>query len=68
MRLQRVEEIAPVQAIARNGAWVEHLAGTGHIPVATHDDLPWTDAVVFGTPAPAMSPATTARSPSAKRR
>lgn len=50
MRLRRVEEIAPVQAIARNGAWIEHLAGTGHIPVATHDLL-WADAVVFGTPA-----------------
>ncbi|WP_328647651.1 NAD(P)H:quinone oxidoreductase [Amycolatopsis sp. NBC_00348] len=51
VRLRRVEEIAPVQAVARNGAWVEHLAATGHIPVATHDDLLWADAVVFGTPA-----------------
>ncbi|MEW2501098.1 NAD(P)H:quinone oxidoreductase [Amycolatopsis sp. NPDC047767] len=51
VRLRRVAEIAPASAIARNRGWREHLAATGHVPVATHEDLLWADGIVFGTPA-----------------
>jgi NAD(P)H dehydrogenase (quinone) len=51
VRMRQVEETAPPQAIARNDAWIAHLGGTAHIPVVTHDDLLWADAIVFGTPA-----------------
>ncbi|MFD8419560.1 NAD(P)H:quinone oxidoreductase [Streptomyces sp. NPDC059466] len=50
VRLRRVTETAPAQAVARNGAWMDHISATQHIPVATHEDLLWADAVVFGTP------------------
>jgi NAD(P)H dehydrogenase (quinone) len=51
VRLRRVEELAPLRAILSNDAWVQHLAATSHIPLATHEDLLWADAVIFGTPA-----------------
>ncbi|KEF94983.1 NAD(P)H:quinone oxidoreductase, type IV [Mycobacterium sp. TKK-01-0059] len=50
VRLRRVHELASAEAIATNSAWAAHLAETEHIPTATHDDLLWADAIVFGTP------------------
>jgi NAD(P)H dehydrogenase (quinone) len=51
VRLRRVAELAPPQAVDANPAWRAHADATAHIPKATHDDLRWADAYAFGTPA-----------------
>jgi NAD(P)H dehydrogenase (quinone) len=51
VRLRRVAELAPPEAIDSNPAWRAHADATAHIPEATHDDLRWADAYAFGTPA-----------------
>lgn len=51
VRLRRVAELAPDEAIDQNPAWREHLESVRHtVPVASHDDLVWADAYAFGTP------------------
>jgi NAD(P)H dehydrogenase (quinone) len=50
VRLRRVAELAPPEAIDSNPAWRAHADATAGIPVATHDDLRWADAYAFGTP------------------
>jgi len=50
VRLLRVAELAPRAAIESNPAWATHVAATGHVPVATAEDVLWADAVVFGSP------------------
>ncbi|HEY8374747.1 MAG TPA: NAD(P)H:quinone oxidoreductase [Pseudonocardiaceae bacterium] len=50
VRLRRVAELAPAEAIDSNPAWREHVEATKDIPLAQHDDLLWADAVIFGTP------------------
>src|SRR5689334_81469 len=50
VRLRRVAELAPAEAIDTNPAWREHAGATATIPEATHDDLRWADAYAFGTP------------------
>lgn len=50
VRLRRVAELAPAEVLATKPAWAAHAAATAGIPVATHDDLLWADAVVLGTP------------------
>ena len=50
VRLLRVAELAPRAAIDSNPAWATHVAATGHVPVATAEDVLWADAVVFGSP------------------
>jgi NAD(P)H dehydrogenase (quinone) len=50
VRLLRVAELAPRVAIDSNPAWATHVAATGHVPVATAEDVLWADAVVFGSP------------------
>jgi NAD(P)H dehydrogenase (quinone) len=45
-----VAELAPPEAIARNVAWGAHAAATADVPVATHDDLVWADAIILGSP------------------
>src|SRR5690606_32451425 len=51
VRLRRVAEIAPDEAIDQNPAWREHLESVRNVvPVASHDDLIWADAYAFGTP------------------
>jgi NAD(P)H dehydrogenase (quinone) len=50
VRLRRVAELAPPEAIASNPNWQSHAEATADIPVATHDDLRWADAYAFGTP------------------
>ncbi|HEX4626813.1 MAG TPA: NAD(P)H-dependent oxidoreductase [Solirubrobacteraceae bacterium] len=51
VRLRRVAELAPQEAIEANPAWRAHADATAGIPEATHDDLRWADAFAFGTPA-----------------
>lgn len=50
VRLRRVPELAPPEAIARNPAWQSHLEKTRHVEVATLDDLDWGDVLVFSAP------------------
>ena len=50
VRIRKVHELAPADAIAGNEAWAKHLEATADVPEATADDVLWADAVVFGTP------------------
>nr|WP_234467426.1 NAD(P)H:quinone oxidoreductase [Streptomyces sp. MBT62] len=50
VRLLRVSELAPEEAIAANDAWSAHASVTKDIPVATPADIEWADAVIFGSP------------------
>lgn len=50
VRLRRVAELAPAEAVAANAGWAEHSAATEQIEIASLDDLEWADAVMFGTP------------------
>jgi NAD(P)H dehydrogenase (quinone) len=50
VRLRRVRELAPAEAIASNTGWESHLAATQHVAEATLDDLEWADGFAFGTP------------------
>ncbi|WP_433434788.1 NAD(P)H:quinone oxidoreductase [Nonomuraea sp. CA-141351] len=57
VRLRKVAETAPPEAISANPAWAQHLKDTADVPEAGHDDLAWADAVLFGTPTRFGSPA-----------
>ncbi|WP_055568189.1 NAD(P)H:quinone oxidoreductase, partial [Streptomyces atriruber] len=61
VRLRRVAETAPEAAINSNPAWVEHRTATADVEEATHDDLSWADAVLFGTPSRFGNPASQLR-------
>jgi NAD(P)H dehydrogenase (quinone) len=50
VRLRKVAELAPEEAIASNAGWASHVAETQDVPVATADDIAWADAVIFGSP------------------
>ncbi|WP_139993917.1 NAD(P)H:quinone oxidoreductase [Paenibacillus paridis] len=50
VRLLRVKESAPEEAIASNPAWKKHHEAASDIKVATTEDLEWADAILFGTP------------------
>jgi NAD(P)H dehydrogenase (quinone) len=50
VRLRKVHELAPDEAIAANSGWASHVAETQNISEATPDDLLWADAVIFGSP------------------
>ena len=50
VRLRRVPELAPTEAVNGNSDWAAHLEATRHIPEVILDDLRWADGVVFGTP------------------
>jgi NAD(P)H dehydrogenase (quinone) len=50
VRLLKVAELAPADAIAANPAWQAHASSTRHIEQAGPDDMLWADAVIFGSP------------------
>ena len=50
VRLRKVHESAPDDAIDKNPVWRAHVDATRDIPDATLDDLEWADAVIIGTP------------------
>ncbi|MBN8233614.1 NAD(P)H:quinone oxidoreductase type IV [Halobacillus kuroshimensis] len=51
VKLIRVPELAPMEAIEQNPAWKDHyLATKDVVPEATVDDLDWADAVIFSMP------------------
>ena len=50
VRVRKVHELAPEQAIASNEGWAAHRLKTQDVAEATLDDLRWADAIIFGTP------------------
>lgn len=50
VRLRRVAELAPPEAIDGNPEWRAHADATVDLPIATLDDLAWADGFAFGTP------------------
>ena len=50
VRLRKVRELAPEEAIASNQGWSAHRLESQHVLEASLDDLAWADALIFGTP------------------
>lgn len=50
VRLRKVHELAPEEAIKSNQGWADHAEKTQDVPEASMDDLEWADAYIFGTP------------------
>jgi NAD(P)H dehydrogenase (quinone) len=50
VRLRKVHELAPKEAIESNAGWSKHALETQDVPEATAEDVVWADAVIFGTP------------------
>jgi NAD(P)H dehydrogenase (quinone) len=61
VRLRKVAETAPPEAISANPAWGRHVQDTADIVQASLDDLAWADAVLFGTPTRFGNPASQLR-------
>jgi NAD(P)H dehydrogenase (quinone) len=50
VRLRKVHELAPKEAIESNEGWSAHALETQDVQEATAEDVTWADAVLFGTP------------------
>ncbi len=50
VRLKKVKETAPEEAIKENAAWAKNVEQTKDIPEVQLDDLEWADAIIFSTP------------------
>src|SRR5690625_3726877 len=50
VRLLKVEELAPREAIEENDGWKATVEATKDIPVVTSEDIEWADAIIFSTP------------------
>jgi NAD(P)H dehydrogenase (quinone) len=50
VRLRKVHELAPQEAISSNEGWSKHALETQDVAEATPDDVVWADVVIFGTP------------------
>lgn len=50
VRVRRVPEIAPAEAIAYNPKWAEYVEKTADEPVATLADIEWADGLAIGSP------------------
>lgn len=50
VKLAKVKENAPQQAIASNPAWQAHTEATADVPEAEVDLLDWADAIIFSIP------------------
>jgi NAD(P)H dehydrogenase (quinone) len=61
VRLRKVAELAPPEAINANPAWAQHLQDTADVAEASLDDLAWADAALFGTPTRFGNPASQLR-------
>ncbi len=57
VRLRKVHELAPEEAIASNEGWNQHRLETQDVPEASADDIDWADVVLFGTPTRFGNPA-----------
>lgn len=61
VRLRKVAETAPPEAISAVPAWARHLEDTADVVEASLDDLVWADAVLLGTPTRFGNPASQLR-------
>ncbi|MGW6500640.1 NAD(P)H:quinone oxidoreductase [Nonomuraea angiospora] len=61
VRLRKVAETAPPEAIGANPAWGRHIEDSADVAEAGLDDLVWADAVLFGTPTRFGNPASQLR-------
>jgi NAD(P)H dehydrogenase (quinone) len=61
VRLRKVAELAPQEAINTNPAWARHVQETTDVAEVSLDDLAWADAVLFGTPTRFGNPASQLR-------
>jgi len=50
VRIVKVPETAPKEAIEQNPVWKQYAEDTKDVPVASHDDLEWADAIIFSVP------------------
>ncbi len=50
VRLRKVHELAPQEAIASNEGWSKHSLETESVAEATLDDLEWADVILLGSP------------------
>ncbi|GAA4637515.1 NAD(P)H:quinone oxidoreductase [Actinoallomurus vinaceus] len=50
VRLRKVRELAPEEAIAANQGWADHAEATQHVVEASLDDLEWADVIMLGAP------------------
>jgi NAD(P)H dehydrogenase (quinone) len=50
VRVRKVRELAPAEAIASNKGWEQHIVAAQHVPHAELADLEWADGFAFGTP------------------
>lgn len=61
VRLRKVAELAPPEAVRANPAWAAHRRETADVAEASLDDLAWADVVLFGTPTRFGNPASQLR-------
>ncbi|WP_052852277.1 NAD(P)H:quinone oxidoreductase [Streptomyces avicenniae] len=57
VRLRKVAETAPAEAVGARPEWARHLEDTADVAEAAHGDLEWADAVLLGTPTRFGNPA-----------
>lgn len=50
VRVRKVRETAPPEAIAYNPKWAEFVEATKNDPEATLDDVDWADGIALGSP------------------
>ncbi len=50
VRVRKVRELAPPEAIRSNPRWAQTAERTRDVPEAALEDLEWADVVLFGTP------------------
>ena len=50
VRLRRVRELAPREAIDQNPAWRQHIEASRHVPEVQLADLDWAHGLAFGSP------------------
>lgn len=50
VKVAKVPELAPEEAIASNPAWKAHVEATRDVPTVQLDDLEWADAYIFSMP------------------
>jgi NAD(P)H dehydrogenase (quinone) len=62
VRVRRVAETAPADAIASNPKWQAHFDAMADEPVATLDDLEWADGIALGSPTRFGGPASQLKS------
>ena len=62
VRVRRVAETAPADAIASNPKWQAHFDEMANEPLATLDDLEWADGIALGSPTRFGGPASQLKS------